>query len=249
MPAQPAAPGYALPAQHDHSGKAIASFVLAVLGLPACLIPVAGIVLGILAIVFGSLSVRSSRKIFAIIGMSIAVIVLLASIFFWVRNTQELVTQHKSGNPLTSTADSSSLQAVSTPCYTTKVPKDMKVTQTGGSCTFSAASADGSEQEVVKVLQVPQLTLGNLSSAAKADAANVVNAIPGGSISGQRSSTFAGSQAYEVEIKATDGSAGIISYVYDTTMQGNLVIVLHTQARASGNNYDLSRIESNWSWL
>ena len=238
-----------LPATSDHSGKAIASFVLGVLGLPACLIPIVGIVFGILAIVFGTLSVRSTRRVFAIIGMSLGILVLLAALFLWVRNTQELVKQHQNGTPLGGVSSSGPQQSVSTPCYTTKVPAAMKITKTDGSCTFLAASINNGEQQEVKVMQVPGLTLGNLASAAKADAANVVNAIPGGSITDQKASTFAGSQAYQIEIKATDGSAGIISYVYDTTAQGNLVIVIHTQARASGNNYDLQSIESNWSWL
>jgi hypothetical protein len=233
----------------DHSGKAVASLVLGVLGLPATLIPVAGLVFGILAIIFGTLSIHSKRKMFAIIGMSLAVVVLLISIFFWVRNTQHFLQNHKNGGSVVSSNDNRQLQAITTPCYTTKVPAELKITMTEGSCTFLASNAQNGEQEEVKILQVPGLTLANLASAAKADAANVVNSIPGGSIAGQRSATFAESQAYEIEIRATDGSAGLISYVYDTTAQGNLAIILHTQARASGTNYDLSSIEANWSWL
>ena len=245
-PLQPS-PNYAAPPVHDHSGKAIASFVLGVLGLPASLIPIVGIVFGVLAIVFGTLSIHSAKRVFAIVGMSFAVLVLLASTFFWVHTAQELVKQHKNGFPTSS--DNGSLQSVTTPCYSTKVPAAMKITQTSGSCTFLASNAGTGEQEEVKVMQVPQLTLANLPTAAKADAANVVGSIPGGSIAGQHASTFVESQAYEVRIKSTDGSAGTISYVYNTTAQGNLVIVLHTQARASDNNYDLSSIEANWAWL
>jgi outer membrane lipoprotein SlyB len=219
-----------------------------VLGLPACLVPIVGIVFGILAIVFGTLSIHSKRKIFAIIGISLAVLVLLASLFLWVMNAQELASEHSSGKTL-STANSGKLQVISTPCYTTKIPAEMHVTHTAGSCTFLGATSGSSEQEEVKVIQVPGLSQATLATAAKADAANVVGAIPGGSIGNQGSATFAGSHAYQIEIKSTDGSAGLISYVYDTTAQGNLVIVLHTQAHASTSNYDLSLIESNWAWL
>jgi hypothetical protein len=223
--------------------------VLAVVGLPACLMPIVGIIFGILAIVFGTLSIHSKRKIFAIIGISLATLVLLTSIFIWVRNTQHFLESRKNGGPVVANNDGRSMQTVSTPCYTTKVPAELKITMTDGSCTFLASNASTGEQEEVKIMQVPGLTLSNLATAAKADAANVVNTIPGGSISDQRSSTFVGSQAYEVEIKAKDGSAGLISYVYNTTAQGNLAIVLHTQARASGTNYDLSSLEANWTWL
>lgn len=233
----------------DHSGKAIASFILGVLGLPATLIPIVGIVFGVLAIVFGTLSIRSSRKVFAIIGMSLAVIVLLVSIFLWVRNTQELVSQRRSGTAVGTSEVNRKLQAVATPCFTTKIPADLAITRTDDSCTFLATNAQTGEQEQVKVLQVPQLTLASLATAAKGDADNVVSTIPGGSIVGQRTTTFSGSQAYEFVIKATDGSAGTISYVYNTSAQGNLVIVLHTQARANEDNFGLTLIESNWSWL
>lgn len=234
-------------AGQDHSGKAIASFVLGVLGLPASLIPIVGVVFGILAIILGSLSIHSRRKALAIIGISLAVITLLASIFLWVMATQELITDQDNGNSLT--AHSGKLQDIHTPCYTTKIPAEMHVTKADDSCTFLGATPGGKEQTEVKVIQVPGLSQANLPSAAKADAANVIGAIPGGSIGEQGSATFAGSQAYQIEIKSTDGSAGLISYVYDTTSQGNLVIVLHTQARANGDNYKLSLIESNWAWL
>lgn len=249
QPAYAVVPDYPALAASDHSGKAIASFVLGVLGLPACVIPILGIVFGVLAIIFGTLAVHSARKVFAIIGMSLATIVLLASIFLWVHNTQEYLAKNSTADSLPHSASAGDLQSIDTPCYNTKVPKEMRITHTGESCTFLGVTKGGIEQEEVKVLQVPGLTEANLSSAAKADAANVIGSIPGGSIGDQRSATFAGSQAYQIEILSTDGSAGTISYVYNTTAQGNLVIVLHTQAHAVPGNYDLKLIESNWSWL
>lgn len=238
-----------LPAQSDHSGKAIASFVLSILGLPATLIPIVGVIFAILAIVFGSISLHSTRKVFAKIGIGIGIFVLLVSVFFWVKATQMLLEEKRTGTAGTSSLDSKELQTISTPCYTTKVPAYLKLTKAEGSCTFQAINSEIGEQLQVKVLQIPELTAANLSTAATADAQNVVGVIPGGSIAKQAAATFAGSQAYNVELVATDGSAGTISYVYDSTPQGNLVIILHTQAKASGNNYDLSSIESEWSWL
>ncbi len=246
----PPSPSYGgLQTPTDHSGKAIASFVLSILGLPGSLIPIVGIIFAILAIVFGTMSLHSARKVFAKIGIGIGIFVLLVSVFFWVNYTQDILKEKQNGTSGTSSSDSRLQQAVTTPCYTTKVPAAMKITQTEGSCTFLAVSANSGEQQQVKVLQVPELTAANLATAATADAQNVVGAIPGGSITKQSAATFAGSPAYEIEVKATDGSAGTISYVYDTTTQGNLVIVLHTQAKAATNNYDLSAIESNWAWL
>ncbi|MGH7240834.1 MAG: hypothetical protein ACREGB_00890 [Candidatus Saccharimonadales bacterium] len=240
--------GYPVYVRHDHGNKAIASLVLAVLGIPACLIPVVGLVFGVLALVFGTLSFRSSRKKFAVVGIVLGAVVVLGSLYLWMRNAQVLVNGHNTNQSThVSAVDESSLQTVSTPCYETKIPIAMKVTHSANSCTFLGTTTGGAEQEEVKVLQVPGLTLANLTTAARADVTNVVGSIPGGSIAKQQSATFAHSQAYEVDITSTDGSTGTISYVYDATAQGNLVIVLHTQA--SGANYDLSTIESHWSWL
>jgi hypothetical protein len=170
-------------------------------------------------------------------------------LFLWVRNTQEIMNRQRDGGSLSSAVESGPQQAITTPCYTTKVPASLKITMSEDSCTFLAADSRTGEQQEVKVIQVPGLSTANLQTAATADAKNVVGAIPGGSITRQASATFSGSQAYEVEIQATDGSAGTISYVYDQTVQGNLVIVLHTQAKADGDNYDLSSIEADWAWL
>ncbi|HWT55517.1 MAG TPA: DUF4190 domain-containing protein [Candidatus Microsaccharimonas sp.] len=240
--------GYPVYVRHDHGNKAIASLVLAVLGIPACLIPIVGLVFGVLALVFGTLSFRSSRKKFAVVGIALGVVVVLGSLYLWMRNAQELVNGG-STNQIThqSARVSGSLQTIHTPCYTTKIPAAMKVTRSAGSCTFLGTTTGSAEQEEVKVIQVPGLTLANLATAARADVSNVVGTIPGGSITKQQSATFAHSQAYEISIKSTDGSAGTMSYVYDATSQGNLVIVLHTQA--SGTDYGLNLIESHWSWL
>jgi hypothetical protein len=245
----PIAPaGYPVYVHPDHSGKAITSLVLGVLAIPGCLIPIVGLTFGVVAFIFGTLSYRSVRRKLAIIGMVLAVVAILGSLFLWVRNSQELVRQHNSGETVGATSNDSQLRAMKTPCYNTKLPGDMTITQSSGSCTFLATRNHGTEQEEVKVIQVPSLSMANLQTAAQADAKNVVGAVPGGSITKQGSATFAGSQAYEIEIASTDGSAGTISYIYDSTAQGNLVIVLRTQAY-KGASHDLGDIESNWAWL
>lgn len=238
-----------LPPTRNSSGKAITSFVLAVVSIPACLVPVLGLILSVLAFVFGTLSVHSVRRRFALAGMTIAVVATLGSLYLWVHTAEELVRQHDVTHPPDSAAPLAGLQTIVTPCYTTKIPATMTVTHSTGSCTFLGSAAGGLEQEEVKVMQVPGLTLANLATAAKSDSVNVVHATPGGVITKQQSATFAHSQAYEIEIKSSDGSAGKLSYVYDATAQGNLVIVLHTHSNSNGKDYDLKQIESHWSWL
>lgn len=249
---QPSYVGSTLPAgQTDNAsqnnGKATAAFVMAVLGCVGWLIPLVGVILGILALIFGTLSLKSRRRVLAIIGIVLAVPVIAVSIFFWVRAAQQVLKNHASPlSGLTTSSTSQSLQTISSPCYTTKIPANLTVTQTAGSCTFRALNSTSGEEYEVKVLQIPQLSIANLAQDAQTDAKNIVNATPGGSISDQQVSTFSGSPAYTISIKATDGSAGTIDYIYDTTLQGNLVIVFHAQR--SGAHTGLATIENNWSW-
>ncbi len=225
----------------QNNGKAIAAFVLGMLGLIGWLIPIVGVILGILAIIFGTISIHSGKRVLAIIGIILAIPVLALSIFFWVKNAQTIIKANGG-----STSTSSSLQSISTPCFTTKVSTSFKITKTTGSCTFTAVDSGGSEEYVVKVLQVPQLTAANLDQSSQPDITNVVQATPGGQASNQHDTTFSGSKAYQATVKSSNGSAGILEYIYQPTSQGNLVLIGHDTA--SGKNYDLTSIENNWNW-
>lgn len=66
---------------NDKSGLAIASLVLGIIGPFAAIIALFGYVCGILAIVFGVKSLKSSRRTMAIIGIILGVIALLAALF------------------------------------------------------------------------------------------------------------------------------------------------------------------------
>lgn len=233
-------------AESQQSTKAIAAFVLGIVGCVGWLIPIVGVTLGILAIVFGTISLKSPRRVLAIIGMVLAVPVIAISIFFWVKGTQQYLKTHSSSTGSSTAATATPLQVITSPCYSTKIPAALQVTQTAGSCTFNAADAVSGDTYQVKVLRAPQLTKENLSQVAKADAQNVVNVIPGGSIASQNNSVFASSPAYTISLKATDGSKGVIDYIYQTTTYGNLVIVYH--ALRSANSVDFRTIESNWAW-
>jgi hypothetical protein len=96
------------------------------------------------------------------------------------------------------------------------------------------------------VLQVPGLSTANLEQVAQTDANNAINLSPGNSITDQQANTFVGSPAYQIYITDTKGGAETIEYVFDTTFQGNIVVVSHMQA--SGKNTGMSTIEKNWVW-
>jgi hypothetical protein len=231
----------------QHNSKGIIAFVLGVLGCIGWLIPLVGVTLGVLALVFGTIALKSKKKVFAIIGIALAVPVIAVSIFFWVRAAQSVLkSKSTTVSGLVTKSTSSSLQTVTTPCYTTKIPTSLTMTKTANSCTFDAVDNKTGQDYEVKVLQVAGLSPANLHASVQTDAQNIVNITPGSSIASQKATTFAGSPAYLYNLKRTDGSAGILDYIFNTTLQGNLVIIFITQNNAK--SLSLSTIENNWSW-
>jgi hypothetical protein len=103
----------------QHNSKGIIAFVLGVLGCIGWLIPLVGVTLGVLALAFGTMALKSKKKVFAIIGIVLAVPVIAVSIFFWVRAAQSVLkSKSTTVSGLVTKSTSSSLQTITTPCYT-----------------------------------------------------------------------------------------------------------------------------------
>lgn len=83
-PQQPVIPATTqLPPVQDtpQSGKkAVVGFILGLLGFPGSLIPIVGFIMGILAVIFGSGSLKSNRKGLATAGLVLGIIVILLSL-------------------------------------------------------------------------------------------------------------------------------------------------------------------------
>ncbi|HUB93368.1 MAG TPA: zinc-ribbon domain-containing protein [Verrucomicrobiae bacterium] len=225
-----------------HGRLAIAALVIGIVGIVCFWIPFLDAILGIVAIVFGVVSLRSHRHGLALTGTILGSLVILISLV-WIGWIGHIASQQNKTNANSSSA---TLQTISTPCYVAKIPKAMKLTQTAGSCTFQATDVTSGEMYLVKVISVPGLTTTNLPAGAQTDARNVINATPGGTIANEHSDSFVNNPAYTVTLTASDGSAGTLDYVYKATAQGDLVAIMHTQR--SGKDYSLSTIENNWSW-
>lgn len=224
----------------DHSAKAILAFGIGLIGLVAWLVPIAGLVVGFMAMICGTVAFHSRRRVFARSGIALSVIVLAASLFMWVHSAQRL-------RGTADAAPTASQQTVVTPCYSTRVSGRLQISRTD-SCSFQAADPAAGEQLAVKVVNVPGLSASNLSDAAAADAANVVRSVKGGRLTSEASALFAGSVAYQAVVTAGDGSGGMLEYVYNPTPQGNLLVLTHSQVHLTASNHDLSLLETNWSW-
>ncbi|HUA13209.1 MAG TPA: hypothetical protein VL989_01785 [Candidatus Sulfotelmatobacter sp.] len=229
---------------HKDSGAAVASFTFGVIGLVVWLVPIAGLIIGVIALVFGIIGKSSRKKVLAFGGMSLAIIAIALSVVSWVI-TANNIYKNKSVSPLTySYLDSA--QTVSTACYTTKIPGGLKVTRTTGSCTFLAVNQATNELYGVKVIESPSLTDSEFDGAAQMDAKNASNSTAGSSIAKEGVSTFVGSPSYSVTFSGPNSIHSDATYVYRDTAQGNVLFVYHT---TQGNgNFDLSYLEDNWQW-
>lgn len=237
------------PTNHQN-GFAIAAFVISALGLIGWIIPIVGLPLGIIAIVFASISIHSRKRVFAIVGMILATITILLSIGNWVyaankflseQNTNKTYTNQQSNNTSFST------KPINSPCYTANIPEGLTISQATGSCTFQATNQTTGELYVVKNLSVDNLSVTNLDYYAKKDIKSIVDLLPGSSISSQYSTKFSKSPAYEFKLAGTAGEAATIDYIFKTTPNGNMTIVMHSQ-NSSSADHNLNNIQSNWVW-
>jgi uncharacterized membrane protein len=74
-------PTYATnPQEKDRSGLAVASLVLGILGIPCCVFYVGGL-FGVLAIIFGCLGLKSSKRGMAIAGIICGAVSVLLLVF------------------------------------------------------------------------------------------------------------------------------------------------------------------------
>jgi hypothetical protein len=241
-----AMPAESVVTPRDKSRHAIAGFVIALFGLAAWLVPVAGLVIGLLGLILGSIAFHSHRRVFARSGITLSVIVLAASLFMWVHSAQRLSGAAQAQDTNASSA-SDVLQTVTTSCYSTKVPARMQLSGVEGSCTFQGNDPLSGEQQAVKVLNVPGLSAEGLANVAAADVRNVLKSVPKGRLHDEHSTLFAGSVAYRATITTPDDSGGMIDYVFHPTKAGNLIIVTHSLMHMNAD-LDIGTVEDNWSW-
>lgn len=251
---QPVQPGAVAPVagSSDGRGKAIAALVLGVLGCIAWLIPIIGLVFGVLALVFGTTSFHSTKRKLAIAGTVLGAITIALSIFGFVLNVQEKKTSTGDFSQTTTKTTSNTANTtiatkpLSTPCYDVDVPEAATVTQTEGSCTVKVMNLIRGEVVMIKVVNNNAITASSLSRAAQDDITDALKSVSGGTITSQSSVSFSGSPAYHFAFSASDASVGVVDYVYKKTSQGNIVIVFHSTRESSKLN-DFN-IESTWEW-
>lgn len=270
QPAEPqAAPGFGTPmAAGAHYGatpiplsqpaipegetKAILSLIFGVLGLPGALLPIAGLALGILGIVFGTLSHRSQKHRLSTIGIVVSSLAIVASLGVWAYNINWL-EHHGGSKSAGGTHLNGELHSVTTPCYSVNLDTALKVANSTGSCSLEAY--DGATLETstmgdfISAATETALNASNFGAAAKQGLEQAIHEnFPSATITNEFSNTFAASSAYYLEAHDTDTNKNIGAYavLHQTGHGENLFIIL--QAKANNGTLDMSNLQSNWQW-
>lgn len=225
--------------------QAIAALVFGVLGCAGWLIPIFGVILGLLAIIFGSIGIKSQKPKLAKVGIGLAIPVIAISLYVWIEAAKQLA-QENTAPVTTQKSNEADLQTITTPCYATRLPRSMTVDQESAGCAFKATDTAAGDLYQVKVMDISRLDASNIKAAAKADADNLVSIIQGSAIDSEWDTSFVGSPGYGFTMSATDGSAATVKYIYHISAEGNLVIVFHSNR--NGTDFDLGTIENNWYW-
>ncbi len=82
----------------EGGGKAIASLVLGILGIVAWIYPPVGLIIGILSIVFGTMTVKSNKKAFAIAGIVLGSITIIISLLLGGYVISESIKSEQAGS-------------------------------------------------------------------------------------------------------------------------------------------------------
>jgi hypothetical protein len=246
--------------QATNSGEkqAIAALIFGIIGIPASLIPIAGLLLGITGLVLSTTIHRKYKHTIttlAIVFSSIAIVVAIGSWVYAIHvlskarqgssgfNTSSTSTSNNSNTPAsTTTTSGGGLTAVVTPCYSTKLESGLsRYTPIG--CDINSSGSDqlylvnaGSSQILTNS------TLATIGPKSIQDGANAV----GATITSQGLGTFANSPAY-IGYLSKDGQTAEVAAVFHKSLNGdNLFIVGHFIN--SSQKATFGKIESNWQW-
>lgn len=237
-------PAYALatPSQHVGETKALVSLIFGILGIICALfiMPLIGLVLGIISVVLGTMTRHSTKKGMSTAGLIIGSVAIIASFAGAILNGTKAGT-------------ASGTTSMSTPCYSLSVQGKMKVNNTSDSCdmeAYNGASLTTSSEFYRVLANKTQLTSdeGFAAIAKSAIDKDVQANLPGFTIDSENVSQFSGSTAYAVNASNSSKKIAVEeTAVYHPSPNGNNVFIM-VHAISGTTNTDLTSLESKWQW-
>ena len=83
-------------AHSNNSGKSVSSLVVGILAIFGSLIPIVGFIMGIIAVILGSISLKSSKRGMSISGLVIGIIAIVLSLIMFVISYSAIVNESQS---------------------------------------------------------------------------------------------------------------------------------------------------------
>jgi hypothetical protein len=258
--------------QQKAESQSLTALLLAALSIPGAIISVVGLILAASSLVLAT-SVRKSvhkKTINSVaIGLGCAGIVLsLASAVFGTvyqssRTSDtpvlpgDIKQQLNDDQPVdddTIVTEIATGKVVDAPCYKMMIPVgELKVVDADDTtCNLLARDTQSSEAAkqllTVDAANNSQITAANLADTAQRIVSrNAGLLLPGYSITAEQSTTFAGSPAYLINTKQTDGesSAQLVVVLHSTTHGENVFIVGYASDKAGA---DAMQFQKGWEW-
>ncbi|MHB1865210.1 MAG: hypothetical protein ACYCPS_03555 [Candidatus Saccharimonadales bacterium] len=246
-----AIPRYAVPSTHHKQHWAAMSLAFGILGIcGGLLIPILGVVLGLVGLVLITSSFKMTHGWLKLTGSVLPALALLFSIGIWVFVATHNTKQTINGNY--QTANGVSTMSVTTPCYTLSFNTYLNVNNNSGSCALNAYNGPSlaSSTDVYRVLasETSTVNLSNFDSLSKQSLlTNVTKNLPGFIVTDEASSIFSGNPAYFVQALNSSSGVAVIeeSVFHQNSSKDNFFLIVHALNSKSAN---LSDVETSWRW-
>lgn len=242
-------PSYAIPYSHHKQHFAALALAFGVLGAAAAFIlPILGIVFGVIGLILISLSFKITHGRLRLAGLVVPILALLIGLGFWVRAYNDSKLAAPAG-----TADGTAMLNVTTPCFSLTFKEILNVNNTRGSCSLNAYNSNtfANSSDVYKIVaeRATIINSTNFVSISKPDInSDITKNLPGFSITSTGTTLFAGSQAfYDVAYDSSTDISLIEEAVYHpgTSSIANFFDIIHV---VDGKSVNLSEINNSWQW-
>ncbi len=252
-----AMPAYAVPVvgqQRDHMRAALSLVfgLLAVVG--AMVMPLVGLLLGLVGVILGTLSRRYLKRGLGLAGLiisSIGILVAMASWVYVVSHAAEATKVAQTNVSKTNTSAVVAANVLSTPCYDISFVNRLNVQNANGSCNMNAF--DGSTLDVSKSAYKVFATASAVSPTGFTGLAkaaldrDISQSMPDYHITNETTTQFSGSPAY---IVTTSNGAGVslleAAVLHSGSASGNnFYVIIYATTSGTASLHDL---ELGWQW-
>ena len=248
-------PSYAIATANHHAGEtpAVLAVIAGVIGIAGSfLIPIIGLVFGVLGLCMGTVSRRMAHRRLGLAGLILSCLAIVAGLGALAYNYQHNKDTTPNGKTGLSNSSSKVLSHLTTPCYSFNLVDQYNISNTSGSCDASAYNGTTFENSTIvyKIVATNAGTVdpGTFAQLAKAGIEkDIHDNLPTFKIDNEGSSSFAGSIAYSAHASdQSQGTAIIETLVLHPTSKGdNVFDLVHA---INGTSVDLQTLEAQWQW-